>query len=94
MEKKILKGKKEIRLLIVDSLHQAVNTLGIVKSKKKTERVINKSARRIAELVAQQMKKELKKINEVEKKKAKTTKAKVSKKKKVEPIKEPVLETA
>jgi DNA-binding GntR family transcriptional regulator len=62
MEKLVLKGKKEIRLLLVDSLHQTVQALGVTKSKKKTEKVIGKAAKRIAELIADQMKKELKKI--------------------------------
>jgi hypothetical protein len=92
MEKSVLKGKKEIRLLIVDSLHQTVQALGVTKSKRKTERVINKSAKRIAELVAEQMKKELKKIKEVKEKKVKTPKA--AKPKKVKKIKEPDLEIA
>jgi hypothetical protein len=92
MEKSVLKGKKEIRLLIVDSLHQTVQALGVTKSKRKTERVINKSAKRIAELVAEQMKKELKKIKEDKEKKAKAPKA--AKPKKAKKIKEPDLEIA
>jgi 23S rRNA pseudoU1915 N3-methylase RlmH len=92
MEKSVLKGKKEIRLLIVDSLHQTVQALGVTKSKRKTERVINKSAKRIAELVAEQMKKELKKIKEEKEKKAKAPKA--AKPKKAKKIKEPDLEIA
>ena len=55
-------GKKEIRLLLGDSLQQTVNSLGVTKSKKKTVRLINKSAKRIAELVAAQIKREMKKI--------------------------------
>jgi hypothetical protein len=90
MEKLVLKGKKEIRLLIVDSLHQTVQALGVTESKKKTERVINKSAKRLAELVAEQMKKELKKIKEVKKDKA----PKAVKTKKVKKIKESELEIA
>jgi hypothetical protein len=92
MEKLVLKGKKEIRLLIVDSLHQTVQALGITKSKRKTERVINRSAKRLAELVAEQMKKEIKKIKEVKEKKVKAPKA--AKPKKVKKIKEPDLEIA
>ncbi len=91
MEKLVLKGKKEIRLLLVDSLHQTVLALGVNKSKKKTEKVINKAASRIAELVADQMKKELRKIKEVKENKPKAVKAKKGKSKKV---KAPVLETA
>jgi hypothetical protein len=62
MEKSVVKSKKEIRLLIIDSLHQTVQALGITKSKRKTEKVIARASKKIAELVAEQMKKELKKI--------------------------------
>lgn len=81
MEKLVLKGKKEIRMLLADSLHQTVQALGITKSKKKAERLIEKSSRRLASVVATQMKKELKKL--------KTPKAKKEKK-----VKEPELVTA
>lgn len=92
MEKLILKGKKEIRLLLMDSLHQTVQAVGISKSKKKTEKVINRSAKRIAELVAAQIKRELKKLKGV---KAKNDKhSKVMKIKKSKKLKEPELETA
>jgi len=95
MEKSILKGKKEIRLLLVESLHQTVHAIGLSKSKKKTERVINKAARRIADLVADQLKKEVKKIKEVKVKKDETPKAKkVKKTRKTMKIKEPDLEIA
>jgi hypothetical protein len=92
MEKLISKGKKQIRLQLEDSLHQAVHALGVTKSKKKTQKVIVKSAKRIAELIAGQMKKELKKIKVGKEKKVKSLKAEKSKK--VKKIKEPVLETA
>ncbi len=92
MEKLILKGKKEIRLLLTDSLHQTVQAVGIAKSKKKTEKAINKSAKRISELVAEQMKTELKKLKEVKEKNDKH--AKVMKIKKAKKVKEPELETA
>jgi len=91
MEKLVLKGKKEIRLLLVDSLHQTVQALGVNNSKKKTEKVINKAAKRIAELVADQMKKEMKKIKEAKETKPK---AKKLKKEKAKKVKSPVLETA
>jgi hypothetical protein len=81
MEKLVVKGKKEIRLLLVDSLHQTVQALGVTKSKKKANALINKSAKKLAGLVATQMKKELKKMKSV----------KVRKQKKV---KEPELATA
>lgn len=97
MEKLIVKGKKEIRLLLVDSLHQTVQALGVAKSKKKTEKVINKAAKRIAELVADQMKKELKKIKDSGEKKTPKVKAKSGKpekaKKKLK-IEDTILETA
>ncbi|MBL7873815.1 MAG: hypothetical protein JNM78_19520 [Cyclobacteriaceae bacterium] len=81
MEKLVVKGKKEIRLLLVDSMHQTVQALGVTKSKKKANAVINKSAKKLAGLVAAQMKKELKKMKRM----------KVKKEKK---IKEPELATA
>lgn len=81
MEKLVLKGKKEVKNLLADSIHQTVQALGVAKSKKKTDRLIDKSAKRIAELVSAQMKKEQKKF--------KTVKAKKTKK-----VKEPELETA
>lgn len=77
---------------MMDSLHQTVQTVGISKSKKKTEKAINRSAKRIAELVAAQMKRELKKLKGV---KAKNDKhSKVMKIKKSKKLKEPELETA
>jgi len=97
MEKLVLKGKKEIRLILVEALNQTVGTLGLIKSKKKTSKVINKASRRIAELVAAQMKKELKKIKVAKVKKVKPSKADKGKKPKkisAEKLAEPVLETA
>jgi hypothetical protein len=79
MEKLVIKGKKEVKNLLADSLHQTVQALGVAKSKKKTSKLIDKSAKRIAELVSTQMKKEQKKF--------KTIKAK-----KVKEVDEPVLE--
>jgi hypothetical protein len=92
MEKSALKGKKEIRLLLADSLQKTVHALGLKKSKKKTEKLINKATKRIAELVAAQVKKDSKKIKSVKEKKPKTTK--VKKAKKVKKMKAPELETA
>jgi len=74
MEKLILKGKKEIRLLLVDSMHQTVQALGVTKSKKKANKVIEKSSKKLADLVAAQMKKESKKIKAVKVKKEKKSK--------------------
>jgi hypothetical protein len=92
MEKLVLKGKKEIRLILADSMHQTVKALGVTKSKKKTDKLIDKSAKRIAELVADQVKKDSKKIKSVKEKKVKAPKAK--KAKKVKKMKAPELETA
>jgi len=92
MEKVILKGKKEIRLILKDSLHKAVQTLGVAKSKKKLDKLIDKSVKRIAELVAIKVKKDSKKTKSVKEKKPKSPKAK--KAKKVKKIKAPELETA
>lgn len=83
MEKLVVKGKKEIRLLLVDSMHQTVQALGVTKSKKKANAVIDMSAKKLAGLVATQMKKELKKMKHV----------KVKKSKKIKEM-EPELETA
>lgn len=74
MEKLVVKGKKEIRLLLVDSMHQTVQALGVTKSKKKANAAINKSAKKLAGLVAAQMKKELKKMKRVKVKKQKKVK--------------------
>jgi hypothetical protein len=74
MEKLVVKGKKEIRLLLVDSMHQTVQALGVTKSKKKANAVINKSAKKLAGLVATQMKKELKKLKSMKIKKQKKVK--------------------
>lgn len=74
MEKMVLKGKKEIRLLLMDSLHQTVQALGITKSKKKANKLIEKSSKRLASVVADQMKRELKKIKNVKEKKEKKEK--------------------
>ncbi len=74
MEKLVVKGKKEIRLLLVDSLHQTVQALGVTKSKKKANAVIDRSAKKLAGLVATQMKKELKKMKNLKVKKQKKVK--------------------
>jgi ribosomal protein S19E (S16A) len=92
MEKLIAKGKKEIRLILEDSLHQTVQALGVTKSKKKTDRLISRSAKRIADLIADQVKKELKKFKSPKDKAPKAPKAK--KVKKVKKLKPTELETA
>jgi hypothetical protein len=97
MKKLALMEKKEIRLLIGDSLQQTVNSLGVTKSKKKTAKLINKSAKRIAELVAAQIKKEMKKIKSAKATNGKKPKAKTGKTvrlKEKKRIDEPALQTA
>lgn len=68
MEKLVVKGKKEIRMHLVDALHQTIQTLGISKVGKKSERLIEKTSKKLAALVGKQMKKELKKISKLKKK--------------------------
>lgn len=68
MEKLVVKGKKEIRTLLADSMHQTVQTLGLNHPKKKTERLIEKAAKQLAAVVAMEMKKELKKLKHAAKK--------------------------
>ncbi len=68
MEKLILKGKKEIKNLLVDSLHQTIQALGISKSTKKADRLVERSAKKLSLVVAKQMKKDLKKVNKMKSK--------------------------
>lgn len=68
MEKLVVKGKKEIRMHLTDALHQTIQTLGISKAGKKSERLIERSAKKLAALVGKQMKKELKKMSKLRKK--------------------------
>lgn len=60
--------------MLADSMHQTVQALGITKSKKKANKVIEKSSRKLASLIAAQMKKELKKIRSAKIRKSKKTK--------------------
>lgn len=62
MEKLVLKGKKEIRLMLSDSLHETIKTLGVSKSPRKVEKVLERTSRKLAAKVARQMKKEMKKM--------------------------------
>lgn len=99
MEKLVLKGKKEIRRKLVESLHLAVQAMGLSKPKKKIEKVMDKTAKRIAELIASQIKNDSKKVKDVkeEKKDKKEKKDKtpnVAKAKKPKKVKEPDLEIA
>jgi hypothetical protein len=68
MEKLVVKGKKEIRIHLADSLHQTIQTLGVAKAGKKSEKLIERSSKKLAALVGRQMKKELKKISKLKKK--------------------------
>ena len=68
MEKLVVKGKKEIRMHLADAIHQTIQTLGISKAGKKSERLIRRSSKKLAALVGKQMKKELKKISKLKKK--------------------------
>ena len=68
MEKLVVKGKKEIRLHLTDSLNQTIQTLGVSKPGKKTQKFVAKSTKKLAKLVGKQMKKELKEIGKLKKK--------------------------
>jgi hypothetical protein len=70
MEKLILKGKKEVKNLLVDSLHQTIQALGVSKSTKKTDKLVARSAKKIASVVSKQMKKDVKKVAKMRKKTA------------------------
>lgn len=80
MEKSVVKGKKKIRLQLIDSIQQAVQGLGLKKSKNKIEKVISKAAKRIADLVADQLKKDVKTPKKVKEKKVKVDKTKKAEK--------------
>ena len=64
----IIKGKKEVKNLLVDSLHQTIQVLGIAKSTKKGDKLVNASAKKIAALVSKQLKKDRKKVSKAMKK--------------------------
>jgi hypothetical protein len=68
MEKLILKGKKEIKNLLVDSLHQTIQALGVSKSSKKADKLVAKSAKKLSAVVAKQMKKDSKKVSKMKNK--------------------------
>jgi hypothetical protein len=68
MEKLILKGKKEIKNLLVDSLHQTIQALGVSKSSKKADKLVARSAKKLSAVVAKQMKKDSKKVNKMKSK--------------------------
>jgi hypothetical protein len=68
MEKLILKGKKEIKNLLVDSMHQTIQTLGVFKSSKKADKLVARSAKKLSAVVAKQMKKDSKKVGKMKSK--------------------------
>ena len=80
MEKSALKGKKEIRTVLADTLHEAIKTLGVSKSPKRMERALDKTSRKLANQLVKQLKKDLKKSNK------EVAKSKKTKQLKPEPI--------
>ena len=68
MEKLILKGKKEVKNLLVDSLHQTIQALGISKSSKKADKLVLRSAKKLAVVVSRQLKKDRKQVTKAKKK--------------------------
>ncbi len=68
MEKLILKGKKEVKNLLVDSLHQTIQALGVSKSSKKADKLVARSAKKIAVVVAKQLKKDRRQLTKLKKK--------------------------
>ena len=71
MEKLILKGKKEVKNLLIDSLHQTIQALGVSKSSKKADKLVARSAKKLSAVVAKQLKKDSKKVSKVKSKPAK-----------------------
>lgn len=68
MEKLIVKGNKEIKMHLADSLQQTIQILGISNPKKKAQKLIAKTSKKLAKLVGKQMKKELKQVAKLKKK--------------------------
>jgi hypothetical protein len=68
MEKLIVKGNKEIKMHLADSLNQTIQTLGVSKPKKKAQKLIAKSSKKLAKLVGKQMKKDNKEVAKLNKK--------------------------
>ena len=68
MEKLILKGKKEVKNLLVDSMHQTIQALGVSKSTKKADKLVERASKKLATVVAKQLKKDSKKVNKLKKK--------------------------
>ena len=70
MPKQQIDDKKKVKSLLVNSLHQTIEKLGVSKSGKKTEKLLDTSASKIASKVAKQIKKEKKKAEKSKKKAA------------------------
>ena len=60
MEKLAIKDKKEIRAVLVNRFHDTIKTLGVVKSGKKVEKILDKASKKLAIRIASQLKKEMK----------------------------------
>jgi nucleotidyltransferase/DNA polymerase involved in DNA repair len=63
MQKSAVKDKKAIRVKLNDSLHETIKNLGISKSGKKFEKILQKTSRKLAAEVAIRLKKESKKMH-------------------------------
>mgnify|MGYP000222774237 CR=1 FL=1 len=62
MENLTIKNKKEIRAVLTNKLHDTIKTLGVVKSGKKVEKILDKASKKLAVRIALQLKKEMKKM--------------------------------
>jgi hypothetical protein len=74
MSKKKITDKQKVKKLLVSSLHQTIEKLGVDKSGKKTEKLLNKSAKKIAASITKELKKAKKKKKSVASAKAKKIK--------------------
>jgi len=74
MEKLVLKGKKEIRMMLADSLHETIKTVGLTTSAKRLEKTLDKTSRKLAAKVTREMKRELKKMRKANNKSKKEKK--------------------
>jgi len=62
MEKMVLKGKKEIKHLVSDSIHDTIKTTGLSKEGKKLQKLVTKASKKIAAKVAKKIEGDLKKV--------------------------------
>jgi hypothetical protein len=67
MEKATPKHKKEVRTLLSDSLHETIKNLGISKSGKKVEKILERTSKKLASKVVGRMKREMKKMKKASK---------------------------